>query len=76
MIVAAIVLDIVYLQVNTPPPDMQLLTWEMHSFPSQSVGTIRNSLHLYSRDKGTSLSYFIKHQLVLYIAYCIVNWTQ
>lgn len=55
MIVAAIVLDIVYLQVNTPPPDMQLLTWEMHSFPSQSVGTIRNSLHLYSRDKGTSL---------------------
>lgn len=68
MIVAVIVLDIVYLQVNTPPPYMQLLMWEMHSFSSQSISKIR--------EKGTSLLYFIKHQLVLYIAHCIVNWTQ
>lgn len=75
MIVAATVLDVVYLQVITPPPDMQLLMWEMHSFPSQSVGKIRSSLNLYSGDKGTSLLYSTKHQLVLYIDYCIVNWT-
>lgn len=57
MIVAAIVLDIVYLQVITPPPDMQLLTWEMHSSPSQSVGKTRSSLHLHGRDKSKSLLY-------------------
>lgn len=47
MIVTALVLDIVYLQVITPPPDMQLLMWEIHYFPFQSVGKNRSSLHLY-----------------------------